>query len=80
MESQGDEKTTQYTMDNICPRFLLVISRDDEKCLSRLSTVAIQKRIQGLEGSTKTFKRLRSEHLLIEVDRETYSTKLLAIT
>ena len=118
MESQGDEKTTQHTMDNghnkatkrknsdeedydsdqaylerykktreeilkakiFFPRFLMMTSGDDEKSLSRLSTFAIQKGIQGLVGEPKTIKRLRSGDLLIEVDRETHSTKLLAVT
>ena len=118
MESQGDEKTTQHTMDNghnkatkrknsdeeevdsdqaylerykktreeilkaklYFPRFLMMTSGDDEKSLSRLSTFAIQKGIQGLVGEPKTIKRLRSGDLLIEVDRETHSTKLLAVT
>ena len=55
-------------------------SGDDEKSLSRLSTFAIQKGIHGLVGEPKTIKRLRSVDLLIEIDRETYSTKLLAVT
>ena len=57
------------------PRFLMMTSGDDEKSLSRLSTFAIQKGIQGLVGEPKTIKRLRSGDLLIEVDRETHSTK-----
>ena len=62
------------------PRFFMMTSGDDEKSLSRLSTFAIQKGIQGLVGEPKIIKRLRSGDLLIEVDRETHSTKLLAIT
>ena len=62
------------------PRFLMMTSGDDGKSLFRLSTFAIQKGIQGLVGEPKTIKRLRSGDLLIEVDRETHSTKLLAIT
>ena len=62
------------------PRFLMMTSGDDEKSLSRLSTFAIQKVIQGLVGEPKTIKRLHSGDLLIKVDRETHSTKLLAIT
>ena len=62
------------------PRFLMMTSGDDEKSLSRFSTFAIQKGIQGLVGEPKNIKRLRSGDLLIEVDRETHSTKLLAIT
>ena len=58
----------------------MMTSGDDEKSLSRLSTFAIQKGIQGLVGEPKTIKRLRSGDLLIEVDRETHSTKLLAVT
>ena len=58
----------------------MMTSGDDEKSLSRLSTFAIQKGIQGLVGEPKTIKRLRSGDLLIEVDRETHSNKLLAVT
>ena len=61
------------------PTFLMMTSRDDEKSLSRLSTFAIQKGIQGLVGEPRTIERLRSGDLLIGVDRETHSTKLLAI-
>ena len=61
------------------PRFLLMMSGDEDKSLSRLSTFAIQKEIEGLVGEPKNIKRLRSGDLLIEVDRETFSTKLLAI-
>ena len=61
------------------PRFLLMMSGDEDKSLSRLSTFAIQKGIEGLVGEPKNIKSLRSGDLLIEVDRETYSTKLLAI-
>ena len=56
-----------------------MMSGDEDKSLSRLSTFAIQKGIEGLVGEPKNIKRLRSGDLLIEVDRETYSTKLLAI-
>ena len=38
----------------IFPRFLMMMSGDDEKSLSRLSTFAIQKGIQGLVGEPKT--------------------------
>ena len=61
------------------PRFLLMMSGDEDKSLSRLSTFAIQKGIEGLVGEPKNIKRLRSGDLLIEVDRETFSTKLLAV-
>ena len=61
------------------PRFLLMMSGDEDKSLSRLSTFATQKGIEGLAGEPKNIKRLRSGDHLIEVDRETYSTKLLAI-
>ena len=50
----------------------MMTSGDDEKSLSRLSTFAIQKGIQGLVGEPKTIKRLRSGDLLIEVDRAFY--------
>ena len=41
----------------------MMMSGDDEKSLSRLSTFAIQKGIQGLVGEPKTIKRLRSGDL-----------------
>ena len=46
------------------PRFLMMTSGEDEKSLSRLSTFAIQKGIQGLVGEPKTIKKLRSGDLL----------------
>ena len=50
------------------PRFLLMMSGDEDKSLSRLSTFAIQKGIEGLVGEPKNIKRLRSGDLLIEVE------------
>ena len=46
------------------PRFLLMMSGDEDKSLSRLSTFAIQKGIEGLVGEPKNIKRLRSGDLL----------------
>ena len=60
--------------------FLMMMSGDEEKFSSKLSTFAIQKGIQGLVGESRTIKRQRSGDLLIEIDRKTHSTKLLAIT
>ena len=56
-----------------------MMSADENKSLSKLSTFAIQKGTEGLVGESKNIKRLRSGDLLIEVDRETYSTKFLEI-
>ena len=57
-----------------------MMSAYEDKSLSRLSTFAIQKGIEGLVGEPENIKRLRSGDLLIEVDGETYSTKLLAVS
>ena len=39
-----------------------------------------EKGIEGLVGEPKNIKRLRSGDLFFEVDRETYSTKLMAFS
>ena len=87
-EEEDAEYTARYNkiisemkkLKLIFPRFLMMTSADEDKSPSRLSTFAIQKDIEVLVGEPKNIKRLRSGDLLIEVDRETYSTKFLAIS
>ena len=59
------------------PRFLIMESTDSDKPLSKLSPFALQKGIQGLAGVPKDVNRLRSGHVLIEVDRKSHCRNLL---
>jgi hypothetical protein len=59
------------------PRFLIIESTDDTKPLSKLSPFALYKAIQGIAGTPKDVKRLRSGTVLLEVTREAHSKNLL---
>jgi hypothetical protein len=61
------------------PRFLVIESSDENNPLSKLSPFAIHKGIEGILGSTKSIKRLRSGHILIEVDKATRANNLLKL-
>ena len=57
------------------PHFLVMSSTDDN--FKRLSPFAIQKGIQGIAGTPKSVKKLRSGDLLIEVEKKSHSDNLL---
>ena len=59
------------------PRFLVVSSSGDDRTLSNLSPFAVQKGIEGVVGTPKSIKRLRSGDLLVEVNRSTQADNLL---
>ena len=58
----------------------MMMPDDEEKSLHKLSSFAIQKGIEGLAGEPKSIMRLRSDDLLIEVDRGSHSTNLQKAT
>ena len=63
------------------PRFLLVKGTDNERPLSKLSPFSVNKAIVAVLGSDPfNIKKLRNGDILIEVDRETQSSKLLKMT
>jgi len=68
------------TDTSIWPRFLIIESTCAEKPISKLSPFAISKGIQGLAGEPKSVRKLRSGHLLVEVDRESHARNLLRST
>ena len=59
------------------PRFLIIESTDSDKPLTKLSPFALQKGIKGLAGVPKDVNRLRSGHVLIEVDCKSHCRNLL---
>ena len=62
------------------PRFLLVKGTDNERPLSKLSPFAVNKAIVAVLGSDPfNIKKLRNGDILIEVDRESQSSKLPAV-
>ena len=63
----------------IWPRFLVLSSSGDDGALSKLSPFAVSKGIEGVVGTPKSIKRLRSGDLLIEVSRSTQAHNLLKI-
>ncbi|KAJ8049377.1 RNA-directed DNA polymerase from mobile element jockey [Holothuria leucospilota] len=61
----------------IWPRFLVVSSSGKDKTLAKLSPFAVNKGIEGVVGTPKSIKRLRSGDLLVEVSRSTQANNLL---
>ena len=69
--SSDPEFTTNW------PRFLVVSSSGDDKTLKNISPFAVNKGIEGVVGTPKGIKRLRSGDLLVEVSRSTQADNLL---
>ena len=61
----------------IWPRFLVIASCEGKKSLSSMSPFAINKGIEGVVGTPKSIKRLRSGDILVEVSRSTQANNLL---
>ena len=65
-DTDDDEYTARYIkivkdmkkVRIIFPRFLLMMSADEDKSLPRLSTFAIQKGIEGLVGEPENFMEI----------------------
>ena len=62
---------------NTWPRFLLMEGTDPQHPLHKLSPFAIHKGIMGISGEPVGVKKLRSGQILIEFDKQHYSTNLL---
>ena len=70
LEDLSDEENTQTK--KFWPHFLVIQPTSQEKPLTSLSPFAIAKSIQGLAGTTKQVKHLRSEGILMEVEEESH--------
>ena len=81
--SRPDIKTTYFDSAQICswPHFLLIRSTNDERHLCKLSPFAFDKAIVAILGSDPfNIKKLRNGSILVLVDKETQSQKLLKTT
>ena len=78
--ARTDILTTSLDSAPICswPRFLLIKGTDNERPLYKLSPFAVNKAIVAVLGSDPfNIKKLRNGEILIEVDKEAQSSKLL---
>ena len=76
--SSYDEQIT--TVTEYWPRFITLeakLSETQKKPLTRVSPFVIQKGLQGIIGTPKSVKKLKSGALLIEVSKKQQSTSLL---
>jgi len=74
---EPDDHDTDNDNDNEhWPRFLLISASSTDVPL-KLSPFAIEKGIQGIAGSPKSIRRLRSGDLLVEVIKKAHSNNLL---
>ena len=81
--TRTDISTMNLDTAQICswPRFLLMKGTDNERPLSKLSPFAVNKAIIAVLGSDPfNIKKLRNGEILIEVDKEAQSSKLLKTT
>ena len=81
--SRPDIKTTDFDSAQICswPRFLLIKGTNGERPLYKLSPFAVNKAIVAILGSDPfNINKLRNGSILVEVDKETQSQKLLKTT
>ena len=78
--SRPDMMTTNFDSAQICswPHFLLIKGTSDERPLCKLSPFAVNKAIIAVLGSDPfNIKKLRNGSILVEVDKEIQSQKLL---
>ena len=83
IRTSSDFMTTNLDSVQICawPQFLLVKGTDNERPLSKLSPFAVNKAIVAVIGSDPfNIKKLRNGYILVEVDKENQSSKLLKTT
>ena len=81
--TRTDILTTSLDSAPICswPRFLLIKGTGNERPLSKLSPFSVNKAIVAVLGSDPfNIKKLRNGEILIEVDKEAQSSKLLKTT
>ena len=81
--TRTDILTTSLDSAPICswPRILLIKGTDNERPLSKLSPFAVNKAIVAVLGSDPyNIKKLRNGEILIKVDGEAQSSKLLKTT
>ena len=81
--SRTDILTSSLDSVQICswPRFLLIKGTDNERPLFKLSPFAVNKAIVAVLGSDPfNIKKLRNREILIEVNKEAQSKKLLKTT
>ena len=80
-DSDDDELTAQQliSQSNLNEaRFLIVKSEEKDRTVSDISPFAIEKSIQAIAGHPKCIKRLKSGDLLLEVEKQSHVTNLLA--
>ena len=79
--SRPDIMTTDFGSAQICSWPRLIKGTNDERPLCKLSPFAVNKAIVAILGSDPfNIKKLRNGSILVEVDKETQSQKLLKTT
>ena len=76
-DSDTDTENELFFMKDNWPRFIVVQSASEERPLSKLSPVAVQKGFQAIAGTLKSTKRVRDGSFLVECSRRTQAENLL---
>ena len=76
-DSNSESENEIFFMKDNWPRFVVVQSANEERPLSKLSPIAVQKGFQAIAGTLKSTKRLRDGSFLVECSRKTQAENLL---
>ena len=79
-DSDAREQELPVSNDNEWPRFIMIQSSDEERPLVKLSPFAVHKGIQGIAGTVKEVKRLRSGDILVTCLKKAQADNLLRAT
>ena len=76
-DSDSESDNELFLTKGNWPRFIVVKSASEERPLSKLSPIAVQKGFQAIAGTLKSTKRLRDGSFLVECSRKTQAENLL---
>ena len=76
-DSDSDTDYELFVTEDILPRCIVVTSASEERPLSKLSPIAVQKGFQAIAGTLKSTKRLRDGSFPVECSRKTQAENLL---
>ena len=76
----SDDSDTDTNTTSVFSRWLVIEAAEPDHSLSKLSPFALGKALQAQIGTLKTIKRLQRGDILVETEKQSYSTMLLGLT
>ena len=79
-DSDNEPKRITVNVTDDWPRFIIIESQDSNKPVAKLSPFAVQKGIEGIAGTVKDVKQLRSGSILVECAKKAHAVNLQSAT